>query len=882
MRFQGIASDANYDLPNGGRWRPPDHMSSPIQLLQGSSGRSGKEADQKCEESKRIARGEQKAKRKRRGYLKSSARQRVPRRPEWIRKIVGEGLPIPSTQSPAAQRRHPLTYCQRLFAISIAILVVMSVLGTLITLLSEQLESVASKVEAQNEMIQNSEHSHSEGGERHSGNGLRRRKLTMVAPTTDTTQNRQIHHGRYIRSFFSNMYQSFVAVERILNALYRSQRSPFTTYLLHQPGHTPIRVPSQYSIRAAASFPTAAANLNSIQRELQAIYQDLLMGKVNAPLQLPRTEAVNSASSLLDPTGISKEKNQRTSSSPTYSSLGAFLIPTEDTKGPQNTIKARNVLHSNALNVVGDIDIAAESASPENDRTSRRFNNTQEEHNPRVPKGFPMKDEAFLLSNRTSTNPGRNFLVNGRSLPDPGSFPDAIEVWNLPNGKSLCRIFGAGRLMDGTLILPKWMKGQSEFLLTSCGIRGAIYAIETLLTPRRKTGTVDKSILRATIKSDFEEDHTYSDRDLFGLTAPRNHMPHFVSDIFLPLVASEVLLGSGKGVLRSSVISSMTRLRITEPSFSMFPDLKPALLIYDETLNRPRSEWVPRLARFFEHPQLGFKMIPAGAEKRSTQASGRRARLSFFRSLVTSNLNIHEPYGLFGTQGKNIVFEVNGITREPPWTMKGMLQNPCIVHVTVLTRKGPRALLKLKDLQKKAEHLGTTQRIRTDFKVVDFAEIPFDDQVSIMQNTNVLVATHGAGNANFIFLRPQTAVIEVFPFSYKAGPFDSFARIFGLYYSPAMSAPQSGVFKECMNRHEKNTRIRNLAFARWDKAVDQEKKEPWVHRLEFEKEFGEPGKSQGMTTRGCVRLQELEFSIEAVARMVVESGRAQCSAGKYT
>lgn len=875
MRFQHSAVETDSEPTHGGRWRPPDHVSTPNQLFQDFIGKKGEGDDQKCEESKRLAREEQRAKRKRREKQKAKPRQQIPQRPEWIRKIVGEGLPFPSTQTQASRPRHRLTYCQRVFAISIAILVVLSLLGSLVTILSEQLERVASKVEAQNEMMQTSGRIQLKG-DRHLQSESRepRRKLAMISSSGISPSPRLKDDDRFGIGFLSNMYRSALAAERLISALRKTQQGPFSAYLLQQPGYTPILIPTGYSVKTMQNHLDATAKLNSIQRELRSIYHDLVMGKVNAPLQLPKSESVAPVSSFPSlPNRIVHPdyENPRRAES-LRSTVPDDIMSQKKKRNNHHVDNSRHILHSNALNVVGDIGNAEPSQNDDNrGRSDIRF----EAHNSNKRKSSLPKSERYLSVNGNLTSPGSNYGYE--MVP----FPDAIEVWSLPNGRSLCRVFGAGRLPEGTLVLPKWMKSEFQFLNTRCGIRGAIYAIERMDVSGRKAARADRRILEATIKSDFEEDRRYTDRDVFGMAAPRNHMPHFVSDIFLPLVASEILLGSGKRVQKSSFVSPETALKSTELSGSMFPDPKPALLIYDETWNRPSTEWVPRLARFFQHPRLDFEMIPTGAEKEAKQGLHRTAKLTYFRSIVTSNLNIHEPYGLFGANGKNVVFAVNGITRDPPWKMKGIQDNPCVIHVTVLTRKGPRALLKLKELEKRVISLGTAKSMNTKVQVADFADIPFDEQIRIMQSTNVLVATHGAGNANFIFMRPQAAVIEVFPFSYKAGPFDSFARIFGLHYRPAMSAPQTDVFKECMNRHEKNARIKKLAFSRWDKAVAQEKKEPWVHRLDFEKEFGEPGKSQGMTTRGCVRLQELEFSVEAVARMVVDSGRTQCSAGKH-
>lgn len=454
---------------------------------------------------------------------------------------------------------------------------------------------------------------------------------------------------------------------------------------------------------------------------------------------------------------------------------------------------------------------------------------------------------------------------------------ESVEIWELPGGKSLCRLFNAGYLPDGTLVLQKWMAKHDRFLRSQCGIEKAFYVIE----PQNENQLIEikKNALNKEGISDFQIDTSHSERDLFGISMPRNHMPHFVSDIFFHLVACEAFLGSGRNFLRGTTFVPQSTSGSNTQLAHQFQSFKPTLLLQEELWKRPSGDWVLELAQFFRHPSVGFTFIPtAGRKTIKSLMRGKKTVIKAFHSVVMSNLNAHEPYGLFGANGTNVVLRMNGINKEPAWRMEGMRKTPCVVNVVVLTRKGPRALLHLNELRKEIEDLGKKVQLKTNIRVVDFSEVPFKEQVAIMQNTNVLIATHGAGNSNLIFMRPSAAVIEVFPFAYKAGPFDRFASIFGLQYQVAMSAPQTAVFKDCMNEHENKESIKKMVFSLWDKAVAEHKMHPWVHRLELEKEFGAPGKSEGMTTRGCVRLQELEFNIKTVAKSVIESGSLQCAA----
>lgn len=537
-------------------------------------------------------------------------------------------------------------------------------------------------------------------------------------------------------------------------------------------------------------------------------------------------------------------------------------------------LSAQVILHQGPINVVNVV----------NDGSSQLFNSPS----PRpLSPVHGLQSEASVVTPLASVSPAfissivtppLNFVPNDKQLISMQGLPpssqlnvESVEVWHLPRGRHLCRFFNAARIEDGRLLVPKWMEKHKEFISERCGVANCVYGINT----ENGKAEIDAGVASAQLGNSFVIDTTFQDRDLFSSDAPRQHMPHYVSDVIKPLIAAEVLLGSGRNMLMPFSLLRTGPASKLVPSSHLMRKIKPALLMLPETWKRPESDWVRRLANFFQNPALGFVMVKLDRRLRQEKGDG-KLKVRMFQSIMATNVNPYEPYGLFGTTGKNVVFAINGISRAPPWTMDSMREHPCRVSITALTRVGARALLELDVLEKAIQARAKAKDMWADFRVVDFNSMSFDEQVKTMQDTHVLIATHGAGNANIIFMRPGAAFVEVFPFSYKAGPFDGFAKIFGLQYSTAMSAPQTSVFKTCMNQLEKNDFIRRLAFEKWDQAVGEDMQSPWVHRLEFEKEFGEPGKSQGMTTRGCVRLQQLKFNIEAVSNTAINAGRSQC------
>lgn len=754
------------------------------------------------------------------------------------------------------------TAIHKLAAALLAILIAMSLLVCMLTLLSDRLHAFASELDAR--------HSQPPPFPQHHPRMPHRKLASLQPPATPATTWRRL----------TNAVTTSI---RLINLLYAAngQLPAAFAWLLTQP----------FSSFTATDSRTNIALLQSNHHDIRrTIIHHILQGTVTVPSQFPQSGSRPLASSI-SPTTPNLHINAQphlqkdvplpqkappsySLSSPHRSSARRYL----STKYPTSARAAqpRKVLHMNALTVVQNVGLAL---LPKSNHSSLHTTSEQTKV-PNTPATAAPPRHVLLHPSLPLQKPS---LPEQHPLPEStntGNIPQAIQMWGLPGGKHVCRIFDVGRLRDGTFILPRWMKQHDATIEHRCGIRNFLFSLPSTPFPPssqpRNNPPLDQYPAHAKLNT------KNIDRDLFGIAAPRQHMPHFVSDIISPLLAIEVLMGSGRIDAVSSVIRPMTMSGLPKPDLSVLPELNPSILIQQETFQQPQSHWVARLAKFFQHPILGFTLIPTDEGKTSSLSDERSLEVAMYRSVIHSNVNPYEPYGLFSANGQNIVFSLNGISRDPAWTTMGMSQFPCRVFVTALTRRGPRGLLGLQTLETDIKRRFQREGIIAGFRVVDFGNMSFDDQVQTMQQTNVLITTHGAGNANFIFMRPAAAVIEVFPFAYKAGPFDGFANIFGLNYSTAMSIPQTDVFKECMNRNEKNQKIKRDVFEKWDKAVAEEKRSPWVHRLGFEKEFGDPGKSQGKITRGCARLQELEFNIAAVSQTALDSGKAQCAVPRNT
>lgn len=100
------------------------------------------------------------------------------------------------------------------------------------------------------------------------------------------------------------------------------------------------------------------------------------------------------------------------------------------------------------------------------------------------------------------------------------------------------------------------------------------------------------------------------------------------------------------------------------------------------------------------------------------------------------------------------------------------------VKVTFIDRVGSRRLLNsavyLEELKKAFP--------RVEIQSIDFAAIPFREQVRISHQTDVLVGVHGAGLAHGMFLQEGSAMVEILPAELDHKGFHNLAKLLGHTY----------------------------------------------------------------------------------------------------
>ncbi|PHH86116.1 hypothetical protein CDD83_10693 [Cordyceps sp. RAO-2017] len=98
------------------------------------------------------------------------------------------------------------------------------------------------------------------------------------------------------------------------------------------------------------------------------------------------------------------------------------------------------------------------------------------------------------------------------------------------------------------------------------------------------------------------------------------------------------------------------------------------------------------------------------------------------------------------------------------------------VVVTYISRAHTRRLVD------EAEHMDALRRAipHMQLNVVDFAALPFVDQLRLVRRTDLLVGVHGAGLTHLMFLRPGSTVLEILPDGFQHKGFRNLAQMLGL------------------------------------------------------------------------------------------------------
>lgn len=169
-------------------------------------------------------------------------------------------------------------------------------------------------------------------------------------------------------------------------------------------------------------------------------------------------------------------------------------------------------------------------------------------------------------------------------------------------------------------------------------------------------------------------------------------------------------------------------------------------------------------------------------------------------------------------------------------------------------------------------------------EVVFFENLSFHEQVSIIQEADVIIATHGESNANLMFARRDTQVFEILPFGYTSDAYQNLSKVYGIKYRRITSQPDVDVFTACVRHFNPNpTRERTRFLTLWRLHGETFRNSTIERGRNIISSYSVPqylGDQRNVSNlvrlRDCVTYQRTSVDIRDLARTAVLEGAKLC------
>lgn len=474
----------------------------------------------------------------------------------------------------------------------------------------------------------------------------------------------------------------------------------------------------------------------------------------------------------------------------------------------------------------------------------------------------------------------------------------AIHISGFPKDKPVCRIEGICRSGDGSYLLPTWMKQYSGHI-EKCGLRGKRHYV--LEATKKEAVELDLSggklhskqmvwTIRNISRSAMTLSERFSDYDLVGGKAPRELIHWLITDMTPPLFMLD--LAARFGTYRKTArISSYACANegVDTASSCMEGDVLPAvnpMILVDGRVSAYKSHhWPQGLMRLIRNSFRGGLKVADATEVYGWKM---RSEASCFRSLIVTKASVQNmPSTSFDSS--HVMWKNNGLTRDSVRVEKSPMNAngaPCIVKTLLLNKYGKRfmvghdklrvAIAKIAEKEIEPKH----RNIRLLAETVFFENSSFHEQVSVMQESNIVVAAHGSSSANIAFLRPNSLVVEIVPFGLKVQTYKNLARTYGVNYKTITAQPDGEVFRSCLKHFNPSMPPGVLRrVLEWEENAKSFRAATIAHRANPTTDYRIPETPDQGTEdhiRLCTTYQRLSFNVEHVAKIVAHEALEQC------
>lgn len=425
----------------------------------------------------------------------------------------------------------------------------------------------------------------------------------------------------------------------------------------------------------------------------------------------------------------------------------------------------------------------------------------------------------------------------------------------------ICRVLNACIRPDNTLVLPAWMQRHDDSLSFHCGHPRLDFSLPDTIPPPPVVNL-----------------------DLIGLHVPRPSMPDFLTDFIPNAVVFDLIYGD-----HNATKACHSRKGNDCAPFPGLAEGLRAAVILPSRLRRleERKSWPRQFVKLMKPNSVGRKIRFLYEDAFHDSLN----KLTCFRSALFTR----------GPFNKNTIMadhmrSISFMTSHGIFKRAHLLDGPgigangvgdCAVNITLSNRKlvdGAhnrligRYMLNLADLRDAImQQALRVPRLRLRVSMMTLEGRGLRWQVNAMQKTDIWVAGHGPLLTNMVFLRENSTLIEVQPFTYYSHTYENMAaRLAHVSYDRYIAHPDLTGFETCMRQlfpssHHAHKRAMHY-LDRYRDASEKFFKSDATHSLVL----NTLEEADMHHVRTCALMQRLDTNAKNFAIAIVRQARLRC------
>lgn len=500
-----------------------------------------------------------------------------------------------------------------------------------------------------------------------------------------------------------------------------------------------------------------------------------------------------------------------------------------------------------------------------------------------APQETPLADRLLPLSEHTSGSFEKKRVDQDHTVDtNTTAIDSSIAVLKhraMGTEQLFCRIRGICRVGDGHYLLPVWMKEYSSHI-ARCGLSKVLYTIDSAMSADSRPVMQLKGYPRSTLSiSD-----ALRDVDVLGGEPPAAENELLIADLTSRMLLSDVFL---RPAAYKEMISASCATQNEKPCActAIYPqEFHPTLLVDSRVSETKDHLWPKGLIRLLRN---GFEGSLQVTDVQDLYGWRFRTKATCFRSLLVTNASLADfrPSTLLPD---NLLFTANSLSRVSVIHKDTPVSQSCVVKVLILNRRNSGLIVADDLLRNEISTIGSAMKkqypnITVQAETAFLEESSFHEQVAVMQEANIVVSSHGSGNANIAFLRPRALFLELLPFGIQPRTFQRLATAYNVNYESVTAWPDDEMFTECIkhfntDRNEERQRL----LREWETASHAFKERAKTSNASIASAFSLPDEMQTgrkpalHNIRTCANYQRISVNAKSVARDVISSVLTQC------